>query len=196
MIATIDVWKTIQDEFTCTHECSRLTKFVKSNGAVCIREQCSQCGENVKEIPKKGHDVDQLPDWDKELRERWFNAQSERRAELSEQKQAAIAEEMKEKDEQWWRQYNEYLRTQHWHDIRKKVLDRDGGVCQACLRNKATTAHHLSYNLYNLLGRSAAFELVAICHTCHKTIHPRMAETQNNLILYNPYLNGGNNDRA
>lgn len=189
----LEVWKAVQEEFTCEHECSRLVRFTKSNGTTCIREQCSQCGANVRDIPKKGYDIDALPAWNHALREDWFQAQQKRRNELIEQQQAEDEQERENRNAEWWRQYNQYLRSQHWHDMRKKVIERDGEVCQACLRNKATQVHHLSYALYQQLGRSAAFELVAICYSCHCAIHPQLAESQRKLSFYNPYLNGGNN---
>lgn len=193
MTAVVNIWERVQNEFACSHPCKRLVRYTKSNGAVCVREQCWQCGDNIKEIPKKGHDIDQLPEWNEDIRTNWQEMQRERRRELSEQQQAIFEQERQQVTAEWWAEYNRYLHSQHWHDMRKKVLQRDGDMCQACLKNKATQVHHLSYALYTQLGKSAAFELVAICYHCHRAIHPQLAESQQNLVLYNPYLNGGSN---
>lgn len=83
-----------------------------------------------------------------------------------------------EDDESWWRTYTIYLKTPGWKAMRLKVLKRDKYICQACLVNEAVQVHHVSYKLYNRIGSSAAFELVAICFPCHSMIHPRIAEAQ------------------
>jgi 5-methylcytosine-specific restriction endonuclease McrA len=194
-MSTSQVWETIQNEFACDHESVQIVRFTKSNGVVCVREQCWRCGTSIREVPKKGHDIDALPEWNETIRERWYQMQRARRVDLSEQKQAVFEQEKQQESAQWWTQYNRYLHSQHWHDIRQKVLERDSGLCQACLKNKATQVHHISYALYQQLGKSAAFELVAICYPCHCAIHPQLAECQRVLSFYNPYLNGGNNGR-
>lgn len=181
MLLEMKPWQIAEQEFSCAHEQTQFVRFVKSNGAVCVREQCMQCGTSMREVPKIGHNVESLPEWDKSLSERWYLAKKNRRDNL-------FAQAQQENSQQWWSQYSQYLRSQHWFDLRKRVLERDHGLCQACLKNKAVQVHHISYSLYDQLGRSAGFELVSICYQCHKAIHPHMAEAQHDLALYNPYL--------
>lgn len=197
MLDGLNTWQIVSSEFACNHENTIFAKFIKSNGVVCVRIQCLRCGTNVKEVAKRGHDTDKLPLFDEQLRKAWYEKQQARHKELFEARQDAIIKERANENEEWWKTYNEYLHTQQWHDMRKRVLERDGYICQACLKNKATQAHHLSYDIYNMIGRSAAFELVAICYQCHRTIHPHMAEAQHNVneTLFNPYMIGGNNGR-
>lgn len=53
-----------------------------------------------------------------------------------------------------------------WHQQRKRVLDRDRGLCQCCLLYPATQVHHTEYpdgQLDVLL-----YTLQALCDDCHK----------------------------
>jgi 5-methylcytosine-specific restriction endonuclease McrA len=113
----------------------------------------------------------------------------------NERRQQAFQEERQQQSVEWWTKYNEYLLSTSWAAMRQRVLERDGGLCQSCLTRSATQVHHTSYDLYNQLGKSAAFELVAICHTCHAKIHPHMAEAQADIAHYNPFLNGATNGK-
>ena len=140
-------------ETTCGHEQTRLTKFVKSNNTTCVRVQCQRCGAALKEVSKRDHNIDELPLFDESLRDEWNDMQRSSWRQAYQVKQEILIEE----SEQWWEAYGEYLRSRQWHDMRQLVLKRDGHICQACLRNKATQVHHISYKIYNQLGRSAAF---------------------------------------
>ena len=70
--------------------------------------------------------------------------------------------------ESWFEQYNEYLKSSEWRSRRQRVLDRDGHLCQACLRRKATQVHHLTYEH---VGNEPLFELTSVCRVCHEAIH-------------------------
>lgn len=179
-------WEVVQQEFTCEHDDTHLVRYTKSNGVICVRIQCKTCGHNVREVPKKGLDAESLPLFNENLREEWSERKRMRREELAKE----YRDKFIEGSNQWWIDYNNYLRSERWHTMRQRVLDRDKHICQACLKNKATQVHHLSYELYNEVGRSAAFELVAICFYCHKEIHPDRAMAQQDLTAnaYNPFI--------
>lgn len=66
------------------------------------------------------------------------------------------------------RVYDEYLSTPEWDARRRKVLERDGYLCQACRVNRATQAHHLTYDR---VGHEPLFDLIAICTECHAALH-------------------------
>jgi len=201
-------WEVVKQEFDCQHDDTNLVRYIKSNGVVCVRIQCKVCGTSIKEVPKKGLDAETLPMFDESLRHDWDERKSQRRNELFEkyreknnqqheqykqeqdERHQVYLQEVAERNRQWWIDYNTYLRSERWHTIRQRVLERDNHICQACLKNKAAQVHHLSYVLYNEVGRSAAFELVAICFTCHKEIHPDRAMAQHDLTAnaYNPFI--------
>jgi len=64
--------------------------------------------------------------------------------------------------------YQTYLRSDHWQDTRRRVLQRANGFCEGCWQRRATQVHHLTY-----AHRGAEFlwELVAICDPCHARLH-------------------------
>ena len=179
-------WEVVIQEFSCEHDDTHLVRYIKSNGVTCVRIQCKVCGHNVREVPKKGLNAESLPLFDESLRGNWEERRRARREELAKEQR----EKFIEGSDKWWADYSAYLRSERWHVMRQRVLERDSHICQACLRNKATQVHHVSYNLYNEVGRSAAFELVSICFTCHKEIHPDRAMAQQELTAnsFNPYL--------
>lgn len=65
-------------------------------------------------------------------------------------------------------EYRQYLKSDTWAELRRRVLERDKHLCQGCLKNRATQVHHRTYQN---LGREFAFELEAVCESCHERIH-------------------------
>jgi hypothetical protein len=70
----------------------------------------------------------------------------------------------------FWVNYNKYLLTDKWQNKRLKVLQRDKYLCQACLTNKATQLHHLTYER---VFDEPLFDLVSICVPCHDKLHKK-----------------------
>lgn len=68
-------------------------------------------------------------------------------------------------------EYLDYINNSpKWQEKRRRVLERDGEICQACLNpnKKAVEAHHLTYeHLFN----EPLFELVSVCRACHAKLH-------------------------
>lgn len=65
--------------------------------------------------------------------------------------------------------YREYLKTDHWQFLRRRLLDRAGRTCRCCYaENVLLDVHHLSYGR---LGREPESDLVVICRPCHKMVH-------------------------
>jgi len=71
---------------------------------------------------------------------------------------------------EWSARHEERLNRQDWHMIRKHVFDRDGYVCQGCLKNEAEVCHHITYDNE---GSEFCFELISLCRDCHDRIHRR-----------------------
>jgi len=65
------------------------------------------------------------------------------------------------------RDYQEYLQTDHWKQLRKKIMDRDNNTCQIC----GVPANHVHHMTYVHRGNEYEFELVALCYECHKIYH-------------------------
>jgi len=64
--------------------------------------------------------------------------------------------------------YHAYLQTDEWRGRSRKVLERAKGLCEGCLSQSATEAHHLTYeHIFN----EFLWELRAVCRTCHERFH-------------------------
>jgi 5-methylcytosine-specific restriction endonuclease McrA len=71
---------------------------------------------------------------------------------------------------EWWKAYEVHLQSPKWKALRKKVIERANGICEGCGRNKATQAHHLTYER---VGDEMLFDLVAVCDECHSKVHQK-----------------------
>jgi 5-methylcytosine-specific restriction endonuclease McrA len=65
--------------------------------------------------------------------------------------------------------YEAYLESDLWTDIRSRVLDAAGHRC-ACCPSKATQVHHRDYRPRVLSGEDLT-PLVPICKRCHRRVH-------------------------
>lgn len=65
--------------------------------------------------------------------------------------------------------YEEYLQSDLWMRIRKKVLKKARKLCADC-PSRATQVHHEAYTVENLKGMNLRF-LVAVCDDCHHKRH-------------------------
>ena len=152
--------------FVCEH-ChmemeARLTQ--NSTGHDAVRRQCATCGNSRGGfMPKRAFNISKLRPFDDEALAQF---EAERRDEYDKAHAQAKALR-KQKSDDWWHQYNTYLQSESWKKKREKVLDRDGGRCQACLDADAEQVHHLNYKD---LGNELLFDLVAVCTPCHDRI--------------------------
>jgi hypothetical protein len=64
--------------------------------------------------------------------------------------------------------YREYLQSDLWKSIRKRVCKIKGDACFLC-GNKATELHHNSYRYKDLVGKRLRY-INPICHSCHGKI--------------------------
>jgi hypothetical protein len=71
-------------------------------------------------------------------------------------------------------EYQAYLRTPHWQETRKCILERDGYQCRDCGASQVQLdVHHLTYER---LGHEEDEDLVTLCHACHEARHGIVAE--------------------
>ncbi len=163
----MDIQTPYIQEGQCAHDTVVPTKYRKSNGVVCVYLQCADCGENVREARKADYDVATLPWFDEAFRER-------QREHRWTQRQQAYQQERERRDAAWWMRYTQYLRSSHWQNLRRAVLERDGYRCQNCFRHVTDMdahIHHQSYVGFNRVGYSFAFECVTLCPRCHEEYH-------------------------
>lgn len=77
--------------------------------------------------------------------------------------------------------YSDYLHSDKWKALRKKVFERCGGLCEGCRVLKPDQVHHLTYDNF---GDEFLWELVAVCSLCHQRLHPNKPihfETENTM---------------
>lgn len=64
--------------------------------------------------------------------------------------------------------YRDYLQSELWRSIRRRVLGRDACHCGVCMR-QGFYVHHLRYDIETLTGESLD-KMVTICKRCHEQI--------------------------
>lgn len=64
--------------------------------------------------------------------------------------------------------YQTYLKSSHWQEIRKKVFKEYGYRCDQCGSTKNLHIHHITYEN---LGEEDISDLVPLCENCHKKLH-------------------------
>lgn len=169
-----DLWETYRQQTACDHMQIQPTRAKKSNGVICVYLQCKQCGDKIREVRKAGYDVDRLPWFDEQFRERQLKRNEVIRERLRWQWFSEQKDEQKNKQGEFWEKYNAYLQSPHWGKLRRQVIVRDGFRCQNCFQ-KVTDAtahvHHLSYVGFRRIGHSFAFEVVTLCRNCHLEYH-------------------------
>lgn len=68
-----------------------------------------------------------------------------------------------------WKNYSEYLRTDHWQSQRKAALKRAEFRCQVCNSgDKQLDVHHRTYER---LGVEIPADLIVLCNDCHTLFH-------------------------
>lgn len=152
------------DDCECTH--TRWVWRIIRGGTKQYGKQCLFCGK--MQVTKKSAVPlnEDLTAYCPEVRDNYFER---RRRCYERQSKMAEQQRMAEKDA-WHEKYNEYLGSQRWAEKRQRVLERDGGICQACRKRPATEVHHLTYDhVFN----EPLFDLVSICRICHRALTDR-----------------------
>ena len=65
--------------------------------------------------------------------------------------------------------YQEYMQSSAWRQVRNEALKRDGYVCSMCGTGKNLRVHHISYER---LGKEGELDdVVTLCEGCHAKVH-------------------------
>lgn len=73
-------------------------------------------------------------------------------------------------------EYREYLKTEHWQEVRKARLSVDKYRCYLCGTSKRLNVHHLRYD--NLGDENVRKDLISLCLHCHLMLHRVQNATQ------------------
>lgn len=67
--------------------------------------------------------------------------------------------------------YRQYLRSDHWRQLRRRILARDGYTCTDCGSREKLQVHHLCYR--PVLEDALDADLATLCGDCHARVHKR-----------------------
>lgn len=70
--------------------------------------------------------------------------------------------------EQSFKSYAEYLKSDHWQEVRKAALKRANYRCQVCNESVPLDVHHRTYER---LGKEDDADVIALCRKCHGLFH-------------------------
>ncbi len=152
-------------EIECLSHNMQFVKFTRQDGIQNLRRQCFCCGELSMDLKKSlVENFDDVQEFNNDLRYL-----------KDEFYKQVIMGLHKIKNDEAWDKYNEYLNSEKWELKRKKVLERDNYLCQACLTNRAEQIHHLTYNnIYD----EPLYELLSVCKRCHMKIEQQKQTKQ------------------
>lgn len=72
------------------------------------------------------------------------------------------------------RQYERYLRSAEWRQLRELAIERAGGRCQLC--NVAAPTFNVHHRTYERFGRERVEDLTVLCVPCHRKHHAPAVE--------------------
>jgi len=147
-------------EIKCLSHKMEYVRFKREDGIENLRQQCFCCGEVSRDLKKSlVKNFYELNECDYSIRDLKFEFLKEVRDNLD-----------KIKNQEAWNEYDNYLNSDKWKLKRKKVLERDNYLCQACLTSKAQEIHHLTYeNIYD----EPLYQLISVCKRCHDKIESK-----------------------
>lgn len=153
----------------CNYSDHKQVQFEQSNNVWVQRTACSICKTLIGGAVKKQENFNQLP---KYTQQRLLEIRAQKDSEckkLFDYIEKLVTDYREVHNELWWKNYDEYLLTNKWQNIRSLVLERDNYICQGCLNSKAKDVHHTTYaNLFDEL----LFQLIPLCRSCHQKLHP------------------------
>jgi hypothetical protein len=148
-----------------------------------IRLQCLDCGklDSGDGEPMRLADHPDAPDADLTALAIWADARTTagKAAQQEAHRRWATGSKARDaKSEEWFAEYEAYLRSPAWQRMRAFVLARDLYRCTAALAGcteRATEVHHdtssrRAYRYLRKIGDTPAFMLFAVCGACHRRI--------------------------
>lgn len=153
----------------CPHGRTEIRYRLASNSTKMYARQCLSCGEVLKTENGMWIKADKVLQKDK-IKPIDDNMKRDRQdlihtltSALFEKKRMLMKEQLREG-------YHSYLDTPEWREKRKLVMERAGGLCEGCRKEKAEVVHHTTYEH---AGDEFLFELLALCRVCHTRIHEK-----------------------
>jgi hypothetical protein len=156
------------NDLLCNHPKKEIRFRLASNNVKMFTTQCIRCGEIIGQWIPHGEveNPETIMPIDELLREYYNENYRDLKNALEDRIEKSGDPETIEHGD--W--YAEYLKSPEWQLKRALVLDRCNSVCEGCMRERATIAHHTTYKN---IGAEFLFELVGVCRGCHDRLHPR-----------------------
>jgi hypothetical protein len=82
----------------------------------------------------------------------------------------------------WKIKHEEYLKSDHWAQLRLQCFKRAGHKCEACRSGKGLVGHHLRYR--EPLESGVVEDIMALCDRCHDSWHPWLKENNKTLAMF------------
>jgi hypothetical protein len=85
-------------------------------------------------------------------------------------KKQIICNDTKETTSSSKKEYDKYLNTEHWRNLRLKIAEQRNYKCEKCKKivRKSYHIHHLTYDN---IGKEKDEDLMFLCEKCHNEIH-------------------------
>lgn len=147
----------------CQHARKEIRRWVISNGSEQAKEQCLDCGARI------GQPVKLRPDYPKADVGLYEAGQALDAAQWAEDRLAMFPTMTRTPSPAGDGDYDDFLKSPAWRELRRRVMARDDFRCQYCLRADADEVHHKTYANGWL---APAFDLVSVCAECHRKLHP------------------------
>lgn len=154
---------------TCKHPNTRPRLKSYERCGVRAALQCLECGQKASNfIPARGV----WEQWDSRLEAQFLDDYKAACEKWKATSRDAFSSARSIASEEWWDAYGRYLKSAVWAAKRRLVMERCGGVCEACGQRPAAHVHHRNYP--DTFGLEPLYDLVGVCVPCHKIIHPHM----------------------
>jgi len=74
-------------------------------------------------------------------------------------------------DEEPVNDYEEYLKSDYWHEVREVMACRNAYRCEMCDKQIKLCDANIHHTSYKHLGDENLDELVFLCRDCHEKVH-------------------------
>lgn len=151
----------IEAKYICVHEHREIRRRIINDGRPSYVSQCICCGHTSSPIKVKEALAQTsgkaIPEYD------YLISDQRRTAKYLEYQEAYLRLKPELR-----REYEEYLRSDLWKEIRTRVIARAVGLCEICKENSVEEVHHMTYER---IGSEVLEDLLGVCSICHKIIH-------------------------
>ncbi len=153
----------IEARYACSHPQRELRHRVLADKRESHVTQCIRCGHTSNPIKTKDAlaqaNGKTIPEYDYTLGDIWRAAKSAEYVETYIKLKPSLRNE-----------YEAYLASDAWKQLREHVILRSGNSCEICEMGPVEEVHHLTYTR---IGNENLEDLLGVCQLCHRAIHSK-----------------------